>query len=85
MTRLPCAVCGEREEQIKMDNETALRGWCAIENYLMMSRKTIISHGYPVRKMGQTGSVFAYPSELNEYQRALAVQLVSQTPSMHAH
>lgn len=67
-----------------MANETALRGWCAIENHLMLSRKTILAHGYPVRKMGQTGSVFAYPSELNDHQRAFAMPLVSQQPSMHA-
>lgn len=68
-----------------MSTETALRGWCAIENHLMLSRKTILAHGYPVRKMGQTGSVFAYPSELNDHQRAFATQRAQPAPAMHAH
>lgn len=45
-----------------------LRGWKEIENYLNLSRKTIVAHGYPLHKGGPANSqVFAISGELFRY------------------
>ncbi len=44
-----------------------LRTWPAIEHFLGVTRHTILSVGYPIRKSG--GMVFAYKAELEEFYR----------------
>ena len=43
-----------------MDQERILCGWKAIEAYTGLTRKTILSRGYPVRK---SGGVYAFQDE----------------------
>ena len=49
-----------------MDQERILCGWKAIEAYTGLTRKTILSRGYPVRKYG---GVYAFQDELDEARR----------------
>ena len=42
-----------------------LEGWTQIECYLGMTNKTVVLHGYPVRRM--LGRVFAYSEELDAH------------------
>ncbi len=42
-----------------------VRTWPAIEHFLGVTRHTILSVGYPIRKAG--GMVFAYKAELEEF------------------
>ena len=42
-----------------------LRGWKEIEDFLGISRKTIVAHGFPVRKTGRANSqIYAFKGEL---------------------
>lgn len=47
-----------------MGNPDKLEGWAQIESYLGISRNTILSRRYPVRK---DGGVFAFKPELDEH------------------
>ena len=49
-----------------MDQERILCGWKAIEAYTGLTRKTILSRGYPVRK---SGGVYAFQDELDAARR----------------
>ena len=49
-----------------MDQERILCGWKAIEAYTGLTRKTILSRGYPVRK---SGGVYAFQYELDAARR----------------
>lgn len=44
-----------------------LRGWKAIEDYLGLTRKTVLLHGYPVRR--GKGTVWAFRDELEAWAR----------------
>lgn len=47
-----------------------LRGWKAIEGYLRLTRKTILLHGYPVRRLlSGRGTVWAFADELDRHAR----------------
>lgn len=41
-----------------------LEGWAQIEEYLGMTSKTILQHGYPVRRLGR---VFAYTEDIDAH------------------
>ena len=45
-----------------------LEGWAQIEAHLDMTSKTILQHGYPVRRLGR---VFAYTDELDAHRVTL--------------
>lgn len=48
--------------------ENKLEGWQQIEEHLGMTSKTILQHGYPVRRLGR---VFAYADELDAHRGRL--------------
>lgn len=56
-----------------MGSVKRLRGWGQIENYLGLSRNTILAHGYPIHKQGVGGSVFAYSCELDKHECGVSV------------
>lgn len=50
-----------------MNNAERFEGWAQIENYLSLTRNTILARGYPVRKIG---GVFAFRDELDEHAKS---------------
>lgn len=49
-----------------MNQERILCGWKAIEEYMGLTRKTILARGYPVCK---SGGVYAFQDELDAARR----------------
>ena len=51
-------------------DKRALRGWKEIENFLGLTRKTILARGYPIRKYGRGNTqVYAYRGELSRHEK----------------
>lgn len=50
-----------------MNNTERLEGWSQIENYLDLTRNTILARGYPIRKIG---GVFAFKPELDQHAKS---------------
>lgn len=47
-----------------MNSTERLEGWAQIEDYLDLTRNTILARSYPIRK---DGGVFAFCDELDEH------------------
>ncbi len=62
----------DMEKEIKV-----LQTWGEIEEYLGLSKKTILDHGYPVRT-GPRGGRFALSDELDDYRRSMPVRRSKQ-------
>lgn len=56
-----------------MKNTEELQGWGAIELYTGLSRNTLLSQGYPIRKTG--GTVWAMKAEIEEFKLSNSVNL----------
>ena len=58
-----------------------LRGWKEIEDFLGLSRKTIVAHGYPVRKTGSRKSqTFAFIDDLQQHMRRIKIEEKDDVP-----
>ena len=51
-----------------MADQRKFEGWAEIEDYLGMTSKTILQHGYPIKRLGR---VFAYQNELDQHRETL--------------
>ena len=60
-----------------MNSTERLEGWAQIENYLDLTRKTILARGFPVRKIG---GVFAFCDELDEYAKSKPLVASQKAP-----
>ena len=65
-----------------MADQQRFDGWVQIETYLNLTSKTVLLHGYPVRRM--LGRVFAVKNELDAHRAMLeqSAQIVTQ-PAQH--
>lgn len=58
-----------------MNSTERLEGWAQIEDYLDLTRNTILARGYPVHKVG---GLFAFCDELDEHAKSKPL-VTSQT------
>lgn len=65
-----------------MSDQQRFDGWAQIEAYLNLTSKTVLLHGYPVRRM--LGRVFALRHELDAHRDMLeqSARIVTQ-PAQH--